>query len=356
MTKMQKQKLLPVIVIAVIGLITALLFIFGNKKEPEVIKYSPYSFSARTFYEEGGYEAAKEAVMKNLPQIYCETNEIVIDGTGYESVLSISGETYKFDEAIVCGAVFSKSLDESSSTKNIMNMIMKIPIADIKSNKYINVVLTNISRTENGEYTCVSIKGDDSTVAYTNVLRDRIKYNVNGIVNDAEIKEPLDYGVLEVSEDDPAYVKIRTFAQDREDERLQAFLLARENNSSVYFTTTEYAAYSSDVYTTAFDEAKIISDLSNFATGFGLEVLGRSELPEKEKKIKKEGWSINNLTYYISEDCMTVQEFFRTKVRDIYTLDSTAQLSFEISKKGTKKGDMVTITIFARHKPLIETN
>lgn len=348
MTKMQKQKLLPVIVIAMIGLITALLFVFGNKKEPEVIKYSPYSFSARVFYEEGGYEAAKEAVMKNLPQIYCETNDIVIDGTGYESVLSISGQTYNFNEAIVLGAVFTKSLDESSATKNILNMIIRIPIIDKQSNKNINVVLTNISRTEDGKYTCVSIKGDNSTVAYTNVLRERIDYNANGIVNDAEIKAPLDYGVLEINEEENSYVAIREYAQKKEDERLQAYLIAHENNSSVYFTTTDYAAYPSDVYTTAFDEAKIISDLSNFATGFGLEVIERSELPDKDKKIKKEGWTINNLTYYINEDCMTVQEFFRTKVRDLYALDSRSQLSFEISRNSTTKGEMVTITIFAR--------
>lgn len=313
----------------------------GNKASTQVVEvpYDPYGFTPREFLEEGGWEIAKNTANESLPYIFCETLNIVLNPEEqYEEILTLSGNSYDFGSAEMKCAVFSKpsAEDEEVLYSNRLDVIYEIPVEQdgIKTKATFSVIFTNITRSKNKEYNCVSVEGVEDLVAYLE-CKEGIKINSQYIENNSEVKEPLDYGILYCadldSEEDSVYKGLFEYTQTLEEERINTYLIEHTHNNSAFFATNDNGAYSSTCYTTEFDEEKIVADLSACAKNYGIAVY-TEPLPTKEKKIEKENWSVYPVTYNTQEENgRNAQSYLKQCVRDVYVLNENHEISFLIS-------------------------
>ena len=315
----------------------------GQQTLVQQIPYDPYGFTPKQFYEEGGWNAAKNLMITKLPQIYCETNNIVIDGGKYEPILTVSGNTYDFSNAKIMTALYVHNVadvnkdTETQSLNNWLDFAMEIPIKDSSVTSKLIVRMKNITRTEDGNYVCVSISGVNNSVPlYT--LQQELSLNTYYIVNDGVVKEPLDYGIMEWIEDDYNYSQVGDAAKQYEEDRITAYLLALENNNSLYFTTAEYKSCDTADYTVNYNASEIIADLNSFTHSFGMQTSNYDDFPRKKngklntKQIKKDGWIEQDYSYLTTDEGQTVQEFCRTVIRNQYFASNKSQFVFYTEK------------------------
>lgn len=331
----------------IIPLVLCIAILTGctGQKEVQVVEvpYDPYSFTPRDFLEEGGWNSARDMADEKLPMLFCDYKNIVLNPEEeYQQILTISGNSYDFENAEMKCAVFSKVPTTSEDTKityqNRLDILYQIPYEQdgIARNTVFDVILTDITRSKDGKYNCVSEQANESLTAYLD-CKDGVTNNSYFIENDSEVKEPLDYGILYcvgVEEEDDKnanYRQVYELALSLEEDRVNAYLLEHTNNPSTSFTTSDndYACRSA-CYTVEFNEEEIKKDLTACAKRYGLHVYD-GELPLKAKKIEKEGWSIYPVAYNTEvENGKTAQGYMKESIRDAYVQNPNYELAFLI--------------------------
>lgn len=348
----RKKSYIPVIIM----LVMLLTGCTQNQPQTEQIPYDPYSFTPRQFVEEGGWEAARNSITGNLAQLYCEFNSIVIDGGKYEPVLSISGQNYDFGSAVLNGAVYVRNSPNNtdSTTKELNNWLdlaFSIPVEDSKIPASLFVRASDITRTEEGDYICLSISGVTCNApAYQ--FKKEIELQSWYVTDDGTVKEEVDYGLIEWNPERDEFEKVAEYARNMEEERLSAYLMSLEKNSSLYFSTTGYEACQTSAYTVDFDAVAVVSDLRNFASGLGMESVDISQLPEKKKTREKEGWHEQTVGYPKEEDAQKVQEYLRSCIREQYFSCHDTRWAFR-AEMNENSGN-ITITIYVNTSPKSE--
>lgn len=345
-------------ILAVVCTVSTLLTGCATQQQTavETIPYDPYGFTPRQFVEEGGWEVARTGIEKNLAQLYCEWYGVVIDGTNYEDILSISGQDYYFNEATLMGAVYVKNNPNNNSKdmaniNNWLDLVYYIPIESETKVPPAKILVraTNISRTEDGEYVCVSM-GGAACSSYGYQLQTDINLQSYYVTNNEKIKEEIDYGLLAWSNETNEFRKLSPHALELEDKRLNAYLRAREKNTSLYFSTMDYTPCSTSNYTVDFDSKAIVSDLQQFALGFGMISEDYESVPTKKKDFEKAGWIRKTVNYTIQDDAQTVQEYFRGILRDQYFVCNTTRWAFA-AEINEEKG-IITIDLCANINPI----
>lgn len=327
----------------------------GNtKEETQVteIPYDPYGFTPREFVEEGGWDAAYTTLKENLPKLYCFSKNIVLDAGDYSNVLTESGDTYDFDNAVLECATFSRPITEDVTLKNWVDCAFTIPIIGEKTSSVsLTIEMQDIVRMEDGTYTCINFVGLEDADAGVSKAKTNIKNYASYVENDANVKEPLDYGLIYCNNPDDItvhapYKNMVEFAKNLEEQRIEAYLLALENYGSVYFSTSnKYIPTRASDYTETFDENKVKNDLMSIAQLYGLTVIDDENLPVTKKQRKKSEWTAYDVAYALNQPGKDVQDYFRESIRNVYLSNANASIAFRVEKDPETEKAIVTLYV-----------
>ena len=326
----------------------------SSQEETQVIEipYDPYEFTPREFVEEGGWDAAYETIKENLPKLYCFANNVVLDAGDYSSILTESGNTYDFDNATLQCVTFSRPITDDITLKNWVDCAFTIPVIG-QQNAFVSltVEMQDIVRMKDGTYTCINFAGLADTDAGLSKARDNVTNYANYVVNDGEIKETLDYGLIycNVPEDITEYApyeSMEEYTTKIEEERIKAYLLALEDYGSVYFSTSDkYEPTKASDYTETFDENKIMSDLVSMSHLYGLNVIQDEKLPVTKRQRKKSTWTAYDIPYTLDQPGKDVQDYFRETIRNVYIFKANADVAFRIDRNPDENKVLVTVYV-----------
>lgn len=338
--------------LGIIGLLSIML-IGCSAKEPAVekIPYNPYGFTAKQFVEEGGWDVAKEAVLNDVGSLFCEGNNIVLESGDYSNVLTDSGDLYDFENASVLMAVFGKGPSEANShtsmeegEMNWLDIAINVPTENSKLEQNVFIVhMPNIVRTEDGIYTGTKVLSNESDSLYLFYLEETIEQNYNFIINDGEVKDTLDYGILEYNEEIKSISKTIARLEKHEAKRIEEYLLTLEKNSSSFFSTGDSISYGPEIYISKYDEEKILTEITSMSEMYGFNVIGSHNVPEKERKMKKAGWTVYSFSYLSTDDEIEVQKLFRSTIENMYVTFKDATVAFKLVKQENENKDFQVI-------------
>ena len=228
--KLSKRQITTLSIFAVIGIALFFLVKSNSDKQKEAATYL-YGYSAEVLYNEGAYSKLKDYADDIFVEMYCNTNNIVLQYAFTENGLD-------FQKTKLDAALFTSN--NATNALHFLYVIPKVSIDDdgrwkTDGETYGMLTMRNIARSSAGNYSVGSFEmSSNSTVPEE--FKKAFEANASGLISDATQRNMLAYGFL--------YNVDSEFAQelaDKEKARIMSYLLTlqQENAGDYSMRTTK---------------------------------------------------------------------------------------------------------------------